>query len=362
MKLSQRYLLTTVIILIAVAAVSFKYRDYVTNPWTRNGKVMSYVIQVTPRVTGPIVRLPIINNQHVKAGDLLFEIDPRTFKVNLDQARANYDQTVDDIAVMEKQVEAAKASVVQSRSVISQAKSEIKAASSQLSDVQLRLERNKPLIAKGSISKQRFDELTMKYEVAMANKEQSTAALLVAEGSLLQAQATLAQARANLGAPGQDNARLRGAKAAVDQAHLDLEFTRVVASVDGYVTNLTLQLGSHAVANQAVLALLDTNNFWIDAYFRETLVSSMRKGDTALVTLMGYPDKPFRGKVDSLGWGTAQSDGSTGHNLLPNISPTFEWIRLAQRVPVSIHLDQLPEGVTLRMGSTASVLILTDSD
>jgi len=88
----------------------------------------------------------------------------------------------------------------------------------------------------------------------------------------------------------------------------------------------------------------------------------MRKGDSALVTLMGYPDKPIRGKVDSLGWGTAQSDGSTGYNLLPNISPTFEWIRLAQRVPVSIHLDQLPEGVTLRMGSTASVLILTDSD
>ena len=360
MRRYQRYLLTTIIILIAVAAVAFKYRDYVTNPWTRNGKVMSYVIQVTPRVTGPIVRLPIVNNQHVKAGDLLFEIDPRTFQVNLDQAHANYDQSVDDIAVMEKQVEAAKASVVQSRSVISQAKSEIKAASSQLKDVQVRLQRNKPLIAKGSISKQRFDALTMEYEVATANKERSTAALLVAEGSLLQAQATLAQARANLGAPGLDNARLRGVKAAVDQAALDLEFTRVTASVDGYVTNLTLQLGSHAVANQASLALVDTDNFWIDAYFRETLVSSMREGDSALVTLMGYPDTPLPGKIHSLGWGTAQSDGSTGHNLLPNISPTFEWIRLAQRVPVSIHLDPLPEGVILRMGSTASVLIMTD--
>ena len=79
---------------------------------------------------------------------------------------------------------------------------------------------------------------------------------------------TAAQARASLGAPGLDNARLRGAKAAVDQASLDLEFTRVVASVDGYVTNLTLQLGSHATANQPALALVDSSNFWIDAYFR----------------------------------------------------------------------------------------------
>ena len=359
MKSYPRYLLTTVIILVAVAAVTYSYRDYVTNPWTRNGKVMSYVIQVTPRVTGPIVKMPIKDNQHVKAGDLLFEIDPRTFKVNLDQARANYDQTLDDIAVLEKQVEVTKASVSQAQSVISQVNSEIKAATSQLADVEIRLKRNSHLITKGAISEQHFDSVRIEHEVVTAEREQSTAALLVAQGDLLQAQATLAQARASLGAPGLDNARLRGAKAIVDQASLDLEFTRVVASVDGYVTNLTLQLGSHAAVNQPALALVDSSNFWIDAYFRETLVGSMREGDSALVTLMGYPDSPLSGKVDSLGWGTAQSDGSTGHNLLPNISPTFEWIRLAQRVPVKIRLDPLPEDITLRMGSTASVLVIT---
>ena len=84
----------------------------------------------------------------------------------------------------------------------------------------------------------------------------------------------------------------------------------------------------------------------------------MQEGDSALVTLMGYPDSPLSGKVDSLGRGTAQSDGSTGYNLLPNISPTFEWIRLAQRVPVKIHLAPVPQGITLRMGSTASVLVM----
>jgi multidrug resistance efflux pump len=74
---------------------------------------------------------------------------------------------------------------------------------------------------------------------------------------------------------------------------------------------------------------------------------------------MSYPDKPLEGHVDSLGWGIAQQDGSTGSDLLPNVSPTFEWIRLAQRVPVRIHLDEVPEDVKLRVGTTASVLVMT---
>jgi multidrug resistance efflux pump len=76
---------------------------------------------------------------------------------------------------------------------------------------------------------------------------------------------------------------------------------------------------------------------------------------------MTYPEKPLEGRVDSLGWGIAQDDGSTGQDLLPNISPTFEWIRLAQRVPVRVHLLDVPEGVELRVGTTASVLVMTET-
>jgi multidrug resistance efflux pump len=81
--------------------------------------------------------------------------------------------------------------------------------------------------------------------------------------------------------------------------------------------------------------------------------------DDAVVTLMSYPDLPLLGRVDSVGWGIAQQDGSTGQDLLPNISPTFEWIRLAQRVPVRIHLEAVPDGVELRVGTTASVMVRT---
>ena len=97
-------------------------------------------------------------------------------------------------------------------------------------------------------------------------------------------------------------------------------------------------------------------------FFRETLIGEINRGDKAIVTLMSYPKSPVEGYVDSLGWGIAQQDGSTGFELLPNVSPTFEWIRLAQRIPVRVHLTNIPDGVELRVGTTASVLIMTQTE
>jgi multidrug resistance efflux pump len=93
--------------------------------------------------------------------------------------------------------------------------------------------------------------------------------------------------------------------------------------------------------------------------FRETAVGKIVPGDRAIITLMSYPDRSVEGRVDSVGWGIAQKDGSPGYQLLPSISPTFEWIRLAQRVPVRIRLKDVPDAVQLRVGSTASVLVMT---
>jgi multidrug resistance efflux pump len=182
--------------------------------------------------------------------------------------------------------------------------------------------------------------------------------LAQSRASWLESEANLAEAKANLGAAGDANASIRAARAAVRQAELNLEFTQVRAPVDGYVTNLNLRLGSQAVANQPVLALVDVNSFWVDGFFKETSIGKIQEGDKAIVTLMTYPDTPLEGYVDSLGWGIAQQDGSTGFELLPNISPTFEWIRLAQRVPVSIHLTDVPEEIELRVGTTCSVLVM----
>ncbi len=362
MKNYRKYLLTGIVVLAAVAAVLLKYWDHVTNPWTRDGQVRAEVIQLTPRVSGPIVNLPIRDNQFVKAGDLLFEIDPRTYEASLAQARAQLDETGDDVAALEKQVEVAKASVQVSKATIRQAQSAIKETDTQIETNRAEFERQKDLLPRRATSQKAVDRARTSYEVSRQQRLSAVAGLEQARASVLEAEANLAEARANLGAIGESNSRVRAALASVRQAELNLEFTKVRAPVDGYVTNLNLRLGSQAVTNQPALALVDVSSYWIDGFFRENRVADIRAGNRAIVTLMTYPDTPLEGRVDSLGWGIAQDDGSTGFDLLPTISPTFEWIRLAQRVPVRIQLLDLPEGIDLRVGTTASVLVMTGTE
>lgn len=361
MKTYQKYVMTGIIVLIAVAAVLLKYWDYVTNPWTRNGQVNAEIVQITPRVSGPIVKLPVKDNQFVKKGDLLFEIDPRTFEATLAQASANYDKTIDNYKAQEKQVLAAEAQVEANRAMVSQAESIIKEIDSQIEKNKAEYERQQELLPHKATSQRSVDRAEANYEVSVEQRHGAVASLNQSKAALLQAEAALEEQLANLGARGEQNASIREARAAVRQAELNLEFTKVHAPVDGYITNLNLRIGGQAVTNQPILALVDVNSYWVYGFFRETAVGKIRKGNKAVVTLMSYPDTPIEGYVDSLGWGIAQQDGSTGFELLPNVSPTFEWIRLAQRVPVRIHLDEVPEGVELRVGTTGSVLVMTDA-
>jgi multidrug resistance efflux pump len=358
-KLFLKYLLTGTVVLIAIIAVLLKYWAYVVNPWTRDGQVRAEVIQITPRVSAPIIKLAVKDNQLVKAGDLLFALDPRTFQADLESAQAKYDKTGDSYLGQEMQVEAALAYVEVSRAALLQAQSSINQADSTIEKNKAEYERQQELLPQKATSVKSVERAKANYEVSVQKRKGAVASLAQARASLVQSQADLAETRANLGAAGDANASIREARAAVEQAELNLEFTEIRAPVNGYVTNLELQLGSQAVANQPALALVDVDSFWIDGYFRENTIEDIGAGDRAIVTLMAYPDKPIEGSVDSLGWGIAQDDGSTGDDLLPNISPTFEWIRLAQRVPVRIHLGELPEGVELRVGTTGSVLVMT---
>lgn len=354
-----RILTTGALVVAAIAAVGARYRDYVFNPWTRDGQVQAQVIQIAPRVSGPIVKLPVIDNQLVEAGDVLFEIDPRTFEANLDQARANLDDTVDQIESLEKQVEAESAVVESSRAAIQQGEAAVEGYQARVVEQRKERDRQIELQKKGATSTRSVEQAEANYQTALDTLTASRAQLLEAKASLLQAEATLGKAKAELGAPGEDNPKLRAAKAALRNAELDLEFTRVRAPVRGYVTNLNLRIGTQAVANTPMIALVDVASFWVYGFFREDTIAGVRPGNQVVVTLMSYPDTPVTGRVESIGWGIAQSDGSTGEKLLPSISPTFEWIRLAQRIPARVVLDPLPEEVELRVGSTASVLVRT---
>ena len=283
------YLVTLTAVIAAGYVLSNMFSEYLFQPWTRDGHVRAQIIKITPRVSGPIVDLPIHDNQKVQKGDLLFRIDPRTYELAIEQAEAKLQQALASELVKQDQAT-----------------------------------RGKELYRKdrGAISEQ---------------------ALVRKKNDLLVARANVQVAQSNL-----------------EKARLDLEFTEVRAPVDGYVTNLLLRYGSQTVANQPALALIDSNSFWVHGYFKETQVEYIRKDNKAVIKLMTYPDAPLEGVVESMGWGIAQQDGAPAADLLPSIKPSFDWIRLAQRIPVRIRLTHIPDEVDLRVGSSASVFIETE--
>jgi multidrug resistance efflux pump len=171
-------------------------------------------------------------------------------------------------------------------------------------------------------------------DLAASTEEKQTysSTALAAQGSYQQAEANLNLARANL------------------------ERTHVVSPVDGYVTNLQVQLGDFADAGQKSISVVNTGSFWVDGYFEETTLRHIHEGDPAKLRLMGHPEL-IHGHVESIARGitiaNAQPDGSG----LATVNPIFTWVRLAQRVPVRIHIDTVPEGIRLVAGLTATVQI-----
>ncbi|MEM8562325.1 MAG: HlyD family secretion protein, partial [Pseudomonadota bacterium] len=251
-----------------------RFEIYFTNPWTRDGQVRGQVIQVAPRISGPITNIAVIDNQYVQRGDLLFEIDARSFEIAVAQAKA-------------------------------------------------RLQRDRINSKASKIEYDRLLEIAKKDAGAVSAKD-----LNRREANYLQ---SLSQIEV-----GEEDLR---------NAELNLSYTQVHAAVDGYISNINFQIGDQAVANNPIVALVDSNSFWVFGYFRESEVGDIAIGDQAKVTLMAYPDQPLSGTVESIGWGIAPSDGNTGYNLLPSIKPVFQWIRLAQRIPVRVELGPLPDNV-----------------
>ena len=146
------------------------------------------------------------------------------------------------------------------------------------------------------------------------------------------------------------------ALAALSQAHINQDRTRVVSPVNGFVTNLLLRVGDYATTGARNISILDSDSFWVAGYFEETKLSGIHIGDPAVASLMGYRD-PVRGHVESIASGINTPNTDPGAQGLASVSPVFTWVRLAQRIPVRIHIDQVPATVQLAAGLTASVTV-----
>ncbi|WP_213296479.1 efflux RND transporter periplasmic adaptor subunit [Paraburkholderia sacchari] len=150
-------------------------------------------------------------------------------------------------------------------------------------------------------------------------------------------------------------AQYQQALAALDAAKLNLERTRVVSPVDGYITNLQVFRGDYANAGQARLAVVDSHSFWVYGYFEETKLPHVKVGNKADIKLMS--GGTLEGHVESISRGIYDRDNPQSRELLADVNPTFNWVRLAQRVPVRIHIDKVPDGMTLSAGTTCTVVV-----
>ncbi|MGB5521777.1 MAG: biotin/lipoyl-binding protein, partial [Polyangiales bacterium] len=187
-KNRKTYLATGAIVLLALALVLLKYWDYVVNPWTRDGQVWANVIQIAPRVSGPIVDLPIKDNQFVKAGDLLFQIDPRTYQAALDQAKAQLDETSNQFSSLSQQVIAAEAAVEASRHSVTQAGSSIKEAASDLAMDRSEYKRQEEMLPRKATSQKAYQQAKANFQVSQQQRRTAIAGLAQAKANLSQAE------------------------------------------------------------------------------------------------------------------------------------------------------------------------------
>lgn len=281
-----RISITLIICLIALILAYLVYHRFYTRPWTRDGQVRAIIIKLAPRISGPIIQMHVKDNQYVKEGDLLFEVDPSTYKIAVENAFA--------------QLEVAKAKAIEAQQ-----------------------------------ESQR--------QVKLGNVEASKADITKSLNLYAEAKAAVDAAQATL-----------------DAAKLNLIFTKIYAPTNGYVTNLIIGVGSYVTAGTPIIAIVDTDSYWVSGFFKETAIKNIKPGNKVLVKLLGFESTPIKGVVNSIGMGIARDEFTNTTDLLPSIKPTIDWVRLAQRIPVKVNLTEIPKNLPLVVGMTATVIVLPE--
>ena len=318
-----RFLITAVVVVVALLLGHALWKHYLYAPWTRDGRVRADVVRIAPDVSGLVTRVAVVDNQTVHKGDLLFVIDPDRYKYAVAQAEAN-------LAAAEASARAAGANIHAAEAAAAARKTEFEmrqqqaARRQQLSDV-----------------------------IAREARTDAASAAEAARASWQQAQAGGNQASA---AREQALAAAQQAQVALDTARLNLARTEVRAPADGYVTNLDVRVGDYAAVGSPRLALIDRHSYYIYGYFEETKLPQLRIGDPVDIRLMAG-GVHLKGTITGIARGIADRDNPAGSDLLSSVNPTFNWVRLAQRVPVRIAIDSdhLPPDLVLAAGMTATI-------
>jgi len=308
-------------------------------PRTHDAHLFAYSAGMAPEVSGRIVALHVTNNQRVKRGEPLVDIDPEPFELRVRQARAQ-------VAALKAQINLTGRQVASQRSGADAAATQINHARAQLELAQDSLQRLEPLLGKGYVTKQQIDE-------ARTNERNAAIALTATTQQAHQARQSVGDAESLI-------AQLAGAQAAEALAERDLRLATLLAPYDGSVVGLQIAEGAYAVTGHPLFTLIKTDDWYAVAAFRETEVPRIVVGDHATVWVMGSDDQPIRGHVESLGAGVQPDDGGGGAGL-PIVARTINWVVVAQRFPVWVRLDDPPPQLT-RIGATVSVRVQHDGN
>lgn len=278
-----RFAITFIVVSFAVFLGLMLWDNYMNSAWTRDGRVRADVVMVAPDVGGLVSRVAVVDNQYVRKGDLLYQIDDVRFHHALTAAKA----------------------IAQTR----KAEYEMKKHQS--------FRRN--AADNETVSAENRDDAFYDAQIARAKYEEATAL--------------------------------------VETAELNVERSSVRAPTEGWVSNLLLRKGDYVQAGEKRMALITKGSFWIYGYFEEHKLSLIHVGDRAEMKMLGTK-YIVKGHVESIARGIADRDNTTDGRLLANVNPIFTWVRLAQRIPVRIRIDEVPEGFNLSAGMTCSVSIL----
>jgi len=316
-----------IIILGIIAGITVYWHHQSLYPSTDDAYVQANIVNVSAQIDGPVEGIFVNNYQNVKKGQLLFTLDPRPFQIAVEQAEAKYN-------LAEQNMQADHDDVLVAEHTVNSAKAERILA-------QRNASRILKLVKDGQESRQEGDIVNNKLSVAQANLE-------AAEGRL-------AEAKANLGQYGDENAAIKQAKAALDQAKLDLSYTKVAAPEAGHLVNFNLRPGNMVSANQSLFNIVETNEWWVNANFKETQLDRIRAGQPASIVLDIYPHHTYHGTV----YRTSPGSGAA-FSILPAENATGNWVKVTQRFTVKVLITDKPDiRYPLRVGASATVTVDT---
>ena len=326
----------SVLIIVAAAVLALYVWGIVEqHPRTDDASVRANVVGIVPRVRGLIVKLHVQDNQEVKQGELLFEIDSEDYELALERAKAA-------LTALDQQIERAKGEDAGLKFGVKAAEAGVERAQAQLKQADDTLHRLQPLLPKGFATAEQVDN--------------TRTAKLTAAAALAASEQQLNQAKAAIGQLDTLTAQRSGAVAAVRTAELELSYCKVVAPFPGRVIALNISEGAYASAGVAVFSLLDTRHWYVMAEFREGELPHIAPGMIAEVYLLSVPDRRYRAKVQGIGWAVKPEGEIDLPHGVPYVKRELNWVHISQRFPVRLEVES-PDQDLFRMGASAVVIM-----